>query len=441
MKSILYLILTIGFLSAVSAQNTYVPDDNFEQRLIGLGYDEGPLDDYVPTANIENVTRLYIVNRGIKDLTGIEAFTALEEFYCSGNPLNELDLSSNLQLKELYCNQVFVGTLDLRDNINLTFIRSNYSYLTEIRLDGLSELIEVDLSYNNIENIDISAAIKLRYLTLNNNNLSTVELNNHPELVIFSLSNNNLTSIDLSQLSGLATLRINNNLLTDLDLSNNLHLLRIYCNGNSLNYLDLSHTSCFSIFINDNQLTELILPEFIPELPTSTSQVYLSLENNQLTRIDVSDLLVRRLLCSNNQLEFLDVRNGSNDNIIDFEIADNPNLTCVYVDDKQYSQDNWTLSDATTNFVESEAECNALDVPLFTEDDVSIYPNPAKNHLSVQTDFELDYELYDINGKSLKIGVLNIGNNSMDISQLSAGIYYLYLKNDDSYVVRKVVKG
>lgn len=40
------------------SQNTYVPDDNFEQALIDLGYDSGALDDYVLTANINTVTAL-----------------------------------------------------------------------------------------------------------------------------------------------------------------------------------------------------------------------------------------------------------------------------------------------------------------------------------------------------------------------------------------------
>ena len=55
------LIFTFAFLLVnfcLTAQQTYVPDDNFEQALIDLGYDTGVLDDYVPTANINTVTTL-----------------------------------------------------------------------------------------------------------------------------------------------------------------------------------------------------------------------------------------------------------------------------------------------------------------------------------------------------------------------------------------------
>ena len=49
-----YPFLVLYFTLAVQiglAQNTYVPDNNFEQALIDLGYDD-VLDDSVPTANI-----------------------------------------------------------------------------------------------------------------------------------------------------------------------------------------------------------------------------------------------------------------------------------------------------------------------------------------------------------------------------------------------------
>ena len=60
-------------------QQTYVPDDNFEQKLINLGYDTGPLDDFVPTANISSVINLFIGSSNISDLTGIEDFASLSD--------------------------------------------------------------------------------------------------------------------------------------------------------------------------------------------------------------------------------------------------------------------------------------------------------------------------------------------------------------------------
>ena len=64
-----FSLLLIGMICY--SQNTHVPDDNFEQALINLGYDTAPLDDYVPTANIIAITSLYLYSKNISDLTDI----------------------------------------------------------------------------------------------------------------------------------------------------------------------------------------------------------------------------------------------------------------------------------------------------------------------------------------------------------------------------------
>ena len=74
MKRLLLLLLMVPIFSI--AQQTYVPDDNFEQALINLGYDN-VLDDSVTTASIDTVNALLVSNLAIADLTGIENFDSL----------------------------------------------------------------------------------------------------------------------------------------------------------------------------------------------------------------------------------------------------------------------------------------------------------------------------------------------------------------------------
>ena len=85
------------------AQQTYVPDNIFEQALINLGYDN-VLDDYVTTANINTVTALDVNSQGIDDLTGIEDFTALTSLIAYSNNLSSLDVSQNTFLTTLFTN-------------------------------------------------------------------------------------------------------------------------------------------------------------------------------------------------------------------------------------------------------------------------------------------------------------------------------------------------
>ena len=57
-KHLPFLVLICLLLAfTVNAQKAYVPDDNFEQALIDLGFDD-VLDDSVLVNNIKNVSEL-----------------------------------------------------------------------------------------------------------------------------------------------------------------------------------------------------------------------------------------------------------------------------------------------------------------------------------------------------------------------------------------------
>jgi len=143
------------------ANDTYVPDDAFEQALIDLGYDSGALDNYVPTANINTVISLTLQDLGVADLTGIESFTALQTLN-----VRNYNMSSQLQ------------TLDLSNN---TQLRTVYAY------------------YNNISSVNISNSSNLIILGLFDNQLSSIDVSNNPSLGFLDVARNNLTSIDVSQ--------------------------------------------------------------------------------------------------------------------------------------------------------------------------------------------------------------------------------------------------
>lgn len=122
-KTLLYLLIFITNINL--AQYTYVPDDNFEQALLNMGYDF-VLDDYVETSIIDTVSYLYIVNQGITDLTGIEDFTQLSELFCNDNNLVSLNLASNEFLFEVICSNNNLTSLNLRNgnNSNLWYFMS-----------------------------------------------------------------------------------------------------------------------------------------------------------------------------------------------------------------------------------------------------------------------------------------------------------------------------
>ena len=125
---------------------TFVPDDNFEQALIDLGYDD-VLDNYVLTENISGVTELDVDNKEISDLTGIEGFTALTHLFCRDNQITSLNMSENTALSTLYCNTNELTSLDVSNNTALRDLRCGENALTSL---DVSENTLLDLSLIHI---------------------------------------------------------------------------------------------------------------------------------------------------------------------------------------------------------------------------------------------------------------------------------------------------
>lgn len=221
---------------------TYVPDDNFEQELIDLGYDD-ILDDYVNTNNISTVTTLGLGFLNISDLTGIEDFTSLRNLNCRNNQITSLDLSQNIALRSLDCTRNQITSLDVSNNVNL---------------------ISFHCFSNQLTSLDVTQNTALLYFTCGSNLLSSIDVTQNTSLIIFSTDNNPITDIDISNNTALEQCFFYNNQLTSLDVSNNVNLTYLYfplnninlrqlhCNSNQLTSLDVSltptltHLNCFS---------------------------------------------------------------------------------------------------------------------------------------------------------------------------------------------------
>ena len=177
MKKLLLILLCVPLIGF--GQLTMIPDANFEQELINLGYDTGTLNGSVPTANIDTVTGLELGNLNISDLTGIEDFTDLIYLECEGNNLITLDLSHNPNLESLHCSFNKLSCLNLKSGGNQN--------IWEITADDQDVLLFIcvevdDLAYSNnnwISNYDFSFDIGVSFSENCNNPCS-----NSPTLVL-----------------------------------------------------------------------------------------------------------------------------------------------------------------------------------------------------------------------------------------------------------------
>ena len=175
MKKALLILFCLPLVSL--AQQTYVPDDNFENELIEQGYD-AVLDDSVTTASIDTVIYLDVSNLNIIDLTGIEDFTALTRLDCEENKLTTLDLTQNTALNTLDVDANALTSLDLSSNTALTFFEG---------------------ADNQLTSLDLSLNVALTEFYCENNQLTSLDFKNGNNTLVegFACTNNpNLTCID-----------------------------------------------------------------------------------------------------------------------------------------------------------------------------------------------------------------------------------------------------
>jgi uncharacterized delta-60 repeat protein len=88
----------------------------------------------------------------------------------------------------------------------------------------------------------------------------------------------------------------------------------------------------------------------------------------------------------------------------------------------------WVITDGGLN-------CDSLGTEVFDKSSVSLYPNPTLNILNIKVDANIANKLYTITdalGKVVLKGKLNEGDNSINVEQLSKGIYYLKLSDKNA---------
>ena len=291
-----------------------MPDDNFEQALINLGYDN-VLDDYVLTFNIDALTFLDVSGMNISDLTGIEDFTTLTTLWCNDNYLTSLDVSQNI-IEYLICWDNQLTSINL--NAQLFFLNCGVNNLVNIDLSQTTALTYLYCGYNQLTSIDVSSATALERLFCHQNQLTSIDVSNNPDLLYLLLYYNNLTSLDVSANTSLTHLDFYECQLTSINLSQNSDLIELRCGINLLTSLDLSQ---------------------------NISLEHLYCQSNQLTSLDLSNnIVLDTLYCVDNQLTTLDLRNGNNINLSVFNATSNPNLNCISVDDHFWSTTNWTVA-------------------------------------------------------------------------------------------------
>ena len=99
----------------------------------------------------------------------------------------------------------------------------------------------------------------------------------------------------------------------------------------------------------------------------------------------------------------------------------------------------------TSGTCTERSECvvfDTLNLDVFSETEISMYPNPVKNKLNIETSFEANfsYNLYDLSGKLILKQQSDKKKTSLDLKHLTKGVYFLNISTSHKSRTYKVIK-
>jgi hypothetical protein len=214
-----------------------------------------------------------------------------------------------------------------------------------------------------------------------------------------------------------------------------------------------------SLYIGDNEITSINLSKntklielsyysfFVKGLNTldvsnNTLLTSLTCYRSNITTLDLSkNILLNNLNCSNNQnLISINLKSGHNKNILALSLQ-NTNLKCIQVDDVAYTNVNWkgAINPSVTTFSTDCDKNLGLEASVF--DKVNIYPNPTTGQININNIILEKATVYNTLGQLVKTFTLDSSNtnNTINLSGLPKGVYYIYLINQDAASAKKVI--
>ena len=234
----------------------------------------------------------------------------------------------------------------------------------------------------------------------------------------------------------------NDSLLTNIDLSHNKDLVKLYCEENGLTDLDVSGcTSLTYLSCYENELTDL-------DVSGCTSLVELYCDANELTDLDVSGCTSLKIfyLCDNNfTTQALDeifcalAQRTSSDSAKILVAYSETDPVVLATNKSNATSKNWAVlyydGSETSDFPETTGShvCNNTGLLDVTDEDISFYPNPAKNNITIKGVENKVVKVYDSMGRLVKQERIN---EKLNISDLTAGVYYIRINE----ITQKLIK-
>jgi len=231
-------------------------------------------------------------------------------------------------------------------------------------------------------------------------------------------SSNAITSLNVSNNTALVELDVTSNELTNLEVSNNPLLDWLACWGNELTSLDVSNSpALINLYIQRNQIDTL-------DLSNNTALKFLSCRANQLTSLDLTN----------------------NTSLTRIGIDEMPTLSevCVWV--LPFPPEGVDIDTTDSPNVCFETDCNGAcgttGINTNSPTELSIYPNPAINILTIETNRSGQHiiEINSLNGQLLYNVKEDGPTHQIDLSSFQKGLYLITIRSRDYVWTDKIIK-
>ena len=439
------------------------------------------------TLDISNNIALDTLSSYTNRLTALDVKKnkALKKLDCGSNQISSLDVSANTALLFLGCNTSLLTTLDISNNTALTLLDCRENKLKDLNVTANTALTELYCQSNQLATLDIQKNKILEFLNCSKNQLTTLDVSGNTALVGLYSNSNQLTNLNLK--NG------NNAKIAYLNLTNNPNLNciqvddPIYFNSNwdtkkdaAASY-DINCASYYTLIPDSNfeqKLIDLGIDtdglngkititniSSITSLDLSNSTIkdltgienftalqILDCSNNQLTSLDLSkNTNLQILYVTGNPLKYINLQNGNNQNLIIATITAKKvstvpgtsflgitTLGCIKVDNADYANANWSRIKETTTLY-SETCTLGLEDSYFNK--AVVYPNPTKGVITISNAALDQASVYNSTGQLVRTFTLDSANtnNTINLSSLAKGVYYLYLISQDAASAKKII--
>ncbi|WP_165499065.1 SusF/SusE family outer membrane protein [Gramella sp. KN1008] len=450
--NVMYVSLDIGngfWTYKLVKDAVFMPDSNFEQALVDLGIDsDGIINRKILRSDAEAVSgMLNVSNKGISDLTGIEAFVNITELQAGDNALTSIDVSQNLKLEKIWVYSNSLIELDLSANVNMQRVSAPTNQLEYVNLNGLKNVHTVLLAQNNLKSLNLSGNPGLVRLALNANPIESLDVrngNNSNVEYFYMPDTPNLTcintdesisqvmidsgksfsndcgdfvqipdsnfeqalidmGIDSDGVVNRSLLRSDAETTIQLDLRNPIYFEYGESNSNIINVTgkisDLSGIESFinleSLFLDRNQLGVLDLSNL-----------------NNLKEVFANENEISELILS--QSEVLETISLNKNQLTSVDFSKTSNIKDLRVSYNNLSELNLTANSVLTSLSASGNNLSQLDISGFPD---LTYLGIADNQLT-ELDLSVNSKLLTLTVNNNLLTELDISNNP-DISQLS----------------------